>query len=233
MIKIKRFLRFFGTQPQKTKGRTMKISDTLQDQGTAKVQEDGLINAPPYYGATDGVSGVYLPQEGPRLFHGLTGGQLASQIVANSFKDKGPATVQVGLMTANDWLQGAVRDVGLSLDDPAFLPGACFAICKVGPSSINVVQGGDTLAVWRYRDGTLSGTVNWNFKYEKFLTDEIARLMGKHGGNRQKMWEEFRPILIQERRQYCSKHGLCLLNGRHASWIGEKTSPCRCNFFVS
>lgn len=215
MIKIKKFLQSFGVQLPKTKGRPMKISDTLRDPGTAKVQEDGLVNAPPYYGATDGVSGVYLPQEGPRMFYGLTGGQLASQVIVDTFENRRPATVELGLMAANERLQVAAHDAGVSLGDPAFLPGACFAICKVGPACVNVVQGGDTLAVWRDKDGTLGGTTNWNFKYEKFLTDEIARLMEKHGGDRQKMWEEFRPILIQERRQYCSKHGLCLLNGRH------------------
>lgn len=174
----------------------------------------GLLFPHPYYGVTDGVSGVYLPEEGPRLFDGLTGkGQIASQTVVETLC-KVQGTLEERIWFINEKLSSIIEQAGLSLDDPAFLPGACFAVCEVGMEGVKILQGGDTLAVWQLKDGAVGGTPNKNFNYEKFLIDNIAELMQKHGGNRQKMWEEFRPILIAERRKYACKYCLCLLNGQ-------------------
>lgn len=189
----------------------MKV-DSLFDKGTAKKQEDGLINSDPYYGVTDGVTGVYLPSEGPKLFEGLTGGQLASRIIIDTFANASSRLLGRALVAANDALHQHTQRVGLP-DDPAFLPGACFTVCEVDDSKVEIRQGGDSLAVWQFKDGAIEGTPNKNFAYEKLLTDTIAQLMQKHSGDRQKMWEEFRPILINERRKYSQEYRLCLLNG--------------------
>ncbi len=187
---------------------------SLHDDGSAKKSEDGLIISPPYYGVTDGVSGVYLPEEGPKLFDGKTGGQLASDMIVKEFSFAGPYCFRSTLQGANWKLGEIAKKNNLFLNDPAFLPSACFSICELTDEKVYIKQGGDTLAVWQLKDGSLGGTPNKNFQYEKFLTDTIAELMAKNNGDRQKMWQDFRPILIDERRKYSKEYGLCLLNGQ-------------------
>jgi hypothetical protein len=189
----------------------------LYNQGSAKIAEDGIIfNPPRYFGVTDGVSGIYTPDEGPKLFKGKTGGQLASYAISYAFKHNlSPKPLKYILRTANYVLGELNKRNGLSFDEPELLPSATFCIASIDNQKIEIVQGGDTLAVWQMKDGTIGGTPNLIFDYEQRQTSRIAELMKKHKGNRQKMWEEFRPSLIEDRRKTINaSQGFAIINGQ-------------------
>lgn len=190
----------------------------LYDQGTARVPEDGMIFQPPhYFGASDGISGVYLPHEGPKLFDGKTGGQFASHILSHTLGGASPEeSLEDVLRKANHTIREFSEAQGLSLQESEFLPSATFSVASINPQNITILQAGDSLAVWEMKDGTTGGTPNRTFAYEKELLRIIAELMEKHRGNRQKMWEEFRPTLIEQRRANVNTEqgGFALLNGQ-------------------
>lgn len=198
----------------------MKIN-VLYDQGSAHTPEDGIIFQPPYYfGVIDGISGIYLPQEGPRLFDGITGGQLASHAISQAFGST--LTTEKPLedifQEANNMIHVVSETYGLPFQKSEFLPSAAFVVAKIGISNISILQGGDSLAIWQMKDGTIEGTPNKAYAYEEKLLRIIAELMKKHERDRQKMWEEFCPILREERRANINTEqgGFALLNGQPA-----------------
>ena len=159
----------------------MKVK-VLYDQGSARIPEDGIVFQPPYfYGALDGISGIYLPHEGPKLFDGRTGGQFASHAVSFAC---GAALAEESLENilrkANTMIRGFSEKNGLSLQEPELLPSVVFAVASITQKSINILQGGDSLAVWLMKDGTTGGTPNRTFTFEEELLNTIAGLMGKH-----------------------------------------------------
>lgn len=190
----------------------------LYDQGSAKFPEDGIIFTPPYFGVTDGVSGIYLPNEGPRFFQGRTGGQCASHAVSRAFGLALPGeSLEHILFKANDMIRRLSKARGLSPQEPEFLPSATFAVASILHDFVHILQGGDALAVWMLKDGTIGGTPNQAFGYEAELLSIVSALMQKHGGDRQKMWEEFQPILANRRRLATNTNqgkGFALLNGQ-------------------
>ncbi len=189
----------------------------LYCQGTALVPEDGMVFQPPYYfGAIDGVSGVYLPHEGPKLIMGRTGGQLASYVISKTFGEVELGTsLEDILRKANSTLHLISVNNGLSLQESEYLPSAAFVVASIDNQKINILQGGDSLAVWEMKDGTIGGTPNRTYFYEEYLLSTITQLMEKHQ-NRRIMWEEFGPILIEKRRAHIntSQGGFALLNGQ-------------------
>jgi len=194
----------------------MKIQ-VLYNQGSASIQEDAIIFHPPlYFGVTDGISGVYLPNEKPRLIDGKTGGQLASHAIVKSFIDAKPGkSLENIIKEANNTIRAISEENGLSFQETEFLPCAGFVVASID-QKINILQAGDSLAIWKMKDGSLEGTPNRTYKYEKHLLSTIAKLMKKYRGDREKMWKEFAPILIKERRKYFNtdKGGFALLNGQ-------------------
>lgn len=195
----------------------MKVK-ILYDQGSARIPEDGIVFQPPrFFGALDGVSGIYLPHEGPRLFGGRTGGQLASHAISCAFGEAlAEESLEDILLKANATIRKLSETNGLSLQESELLPSAVFAVASINQESINILQGGDSLAVWQKRDGTIGGTPNRTFAFEEGLLKTIAVLMEKHKRDRQKMWEEFRPILAEKRRSNdnTTQGGFALLNGQ-------------------
>jgi len=190
----------------------------LYDQGSAIIAEDGIIFQPPhFYGAIDGVSGIYLPNEGPKLFDGRTGGQSASHAISYAFEsaEAGESLKDI-LRRANTMIRELSKTNGLSLQGSELLPSAAFIVVSITSKSINIIQGGDSLAVWLMKDGTIGGTPNRMFTYEDELLNTVAMLMKKNEGDRQKMWEEFRPILTDKRRANTNtaQGGFALINGQ-------------------
>jgi len=190
----------------------------LYDQGSASIIEDGMIFRPPFYfGVTDGVSGVYLPEEGPRMFNGMTGGQLASAVVCNAFNGVSPSDYSLKeIFWRANAVIGKEIEGKLSIEETELLPSTTFVVSEITSHKVRIIQGGDSLAIWHMRDGTLGGTLNKMYAYENELLSIIATLMKKHEENRQKMWEEFRPILIKKRQANVNtkQGGFALFNGQ-------------------
>lgn len=190
----------------------------MYDQGSAKIPEDGIVfNPPRYFGVSDGISGIYTPEEGPMMFGEKTGGQLASHAISftfgRSFVTKEP--LKIALDYANNLIRRVNQKNGLSIEKSELLPSATFCIASIDSQKVKIVQGGDSLAVWEMRDGKIGGIPNLIFEYEQRQTSTIAKLMEKHKGNRQKMWEEFRPYLAEDRRKNINAFkGFSIINGQ-------------------
>jgi len=191
----------------------MKVN-YFHNQGTTEFSEDGLIiGNPNFLGVTDGMSAVYLPQKGPKMFHGMTGGQLASNIVMREFSQIRVSGLAESLERANAKLAVILIDRGYDLTDSAVLPGTCFAVAHLREKEIDIIQAEDCLAVWETKNGKKSGTRNQAFECEKSLRAKIAELMRKHERNKEKMWQEFLPILVEARRKSVNKE-FAVLNGQ-------------------
>lgn len=191
----------------------------MYNQGKTRKPEDGIVfNPPRYFGVTDGISPIYTPEEGPMMFGEKTGGQLASQAVSFAFGMSslfGGKSLRASLNHANDLVRQVSQKNGLPLNKSEFLPSATFCVAKIGDQEIEIVQGGDTLAIWETRDGKIGGTPNLIFEYEQRQVSTIARLMEKNKGNRQKMWEDFRPYLAEDRRKNINAFkGFSIINGQ-------------------
>ncbi len=194
----------------------MKIQ-ILYDQGTVSIPEDGIIFQPPtFVGVVDGISGLYIPSEGSMMFGGRSGGQLATHILCLSFAQASPEeSLEDVLQSATRFLAESIKERGLNLAHSELLPSASFSIAKITEKEITILQATDSLAIWQTSDGEIGATANRFFKVESQNIRDITELMQKHGGNREKTWLEFRPILAKRRRQWVNKPGgYALFNGQ-------------------
>jgi hypothetical protein len=190
----------------------------LYDQGSAKIPEDGIIFNPPLYlGVTDGYSGLHTPRAGPRLFNGITGGQLISNVISRVFSaaidDK--EQVENVLSKANVIIGQTIEKQGLSIYEPELLPSACFVIARIYDDDIAIIQGGDSLAVWQFKNGTFGGISNQAYDFERELTHVFRKLMKKNKRDRQKTWEDIYPFEVEKRRACTNtERGFAVLNGQ-------------------
>jgi hypothetical protein len=195
----------------------MKVS-VLYEQGSPLIAEDTMVFQPPdYFGAVDGVSGIYLPEEGPRLFGAKSGGQLASAVISHAFASVSEGESLTGILrAATTMLRGICKKNGLSMEQSELLPSASFVVARVTKEYVSLIQGGDSLAVWQLRNGTIGATPNRVFSFEEYLLHNFARLMKKHRGDRQKAWQDFRPTLKKMRRDCfnTARGGFAILNGQ-------------------
>jgi len=125
------------------------------------------------------------------------------------------------LNDADNMLRQTSKSARLNFDNSEILPSAAFAIASV-EEVVRIFTGGDSLAVWRRKDGKIGGSPNRMYWYEMRLLKIIAELMAKHlplseniSEARKSMWKEFRPILTEARRANVNKgEGYSLINGQ-------------------
>lgn len=194
--------------------------ESIYDSGTASILEDRLLINPPFYGVLDGVSGLYYPDKGPILFGGFSGGQRVVQIVSTIFSDASRKdSLKEILMRANDLIRKFVYENGIDIKSGDLLPGAEFALAKVTDNEIEVIQGGDSFAVWRTKKGKIFSTPNQNYLYETSLIKVMADILLKYKGNRNAAWNEYLPILSSMKRRMsggANPNGCIALNGQKA-----------------
>lgn len=205
----------------------MKV-ETLYDPGTATYREDLSATKsfdgfePPVLLAAvfDGVSGLYVPSEGPRLFEvrgkKITGGQVVCRIASSILSNVQPEeNLESILIEMNASLKWKAKNWGFFLEQSDIIPGAAFAAAKIDDETVEIIQGADCFAVWLFKYGTIGATPNQLFRYERKLRRVITRLMKKHSGNRNEMWKEFIPIVSEARLRHVNKRGgYALLNGQ-------------------
>jgi hypothetical protein len=208
--------------PGKEKIFFLKKYETY-NQGTALVSEDSVINHLPYcLGVADGVSGIYNPKEGPRLFNYLTGGQLACQSINREFRLARMTKDSLGqiLGRADNFLYDMLVRNEIDVDNSEMLPSAAFCIAKMEEERVQIVKGADCFAVWKEESGRCGGTPNQMFDIEQSLRETIAFFRAKYKNlpakeSIEKMWEEFSPILIESRRKFVNKSGgYSIINGQ-------------------
>ncbi len=208
----------------------MKI-ETIYDPGTTKILEDQIIFRLPFVGVVDGVSGVYHPSTGPTLFEGRSGGRMVADSILETFASVSlNLSLTKTLVKANLKIQEKQKPLNLYESSYGFygthkdtsrtdlLAGASFACAKIGEKTVEIIQGGDSFAVWKTYLGKVSATKNQVFAHDMELLNIVAKLMLKYGSDRNKMWQEYIPILAEAKRKHTNKPiekcGYAELNGQ-------------------
>lgn len=205
------------------------------DESDPSCQEDAFILTAPLYGVLDATSGLYHPQDGPRLFDdGVSGGRMISRIVQMEAAKYVPLfsllrrlshrrCLSSFLCYVNKIIRDQYRNCSLPLSNPSQLPGASFLFVMMGDHSIHFVQGSDCFAVWEFVDGRRGATSNPVFGYTKLIQHAVRRLMEKHRGDRFAMWKDLLSIERTMRNTYINRPGGILhLNGDPAMMRGVR-----------
>jgi len=198
----------------------------LFEPGSVTFPEDRLFLRPfspemAFVGVADGVSGLYIPSEGPRLFSEgtLTGGQMVTDTICHAFTEASRNdSLEEIILRANDAVAAIqiANGKGIPIERSDLLAGAAFAVAKIG-EEVEILQAGDCFAFWKLQDGEIGATRNQVYQHDMVALEIVAQLMEKHGGDRNKMWRELSPILSEMRLQHVNKNvegGYALCNGQ-------------------
>jgi hypothetical protein len=168
---------------------------TIYDSGMAKFLEDGLVVQAPFFGVMDGVSGLYDPTAGPRLFNGRSGGQKAIEIMNEAFvRSNDSDELSAVVKKVNDMLREFSGSHGIDMNRADLLSGTTFAFAKISEDKVEVIQGGDCYAVWEKISGEIVTTANQNFFDEEEKIGILNGIIEKNRGDLGKSWVEFMPI---------------------------------------
>ncbi len=200
--------------------------ETLYDAGSSKTKENSYVVCMPFFGVFDGTPAPYSPSNPPMVFgDGLNGGEMVAREIERTFyalEDAGVPIDEV-VRRANLAVGKIMQGRGIPLDRADLLPGAAFAFTKVTPETVEVIQGGDTLAVVGFKSGRFYATEIQNFLVEKRLNETIDSIMrhvadewnvdlastdeGTRNRVRAEMWDRFFPILSEARRDNVNNPG--------------------------
>ena len=159
----------------------------------------------------------------------MSGGQIVRQEALKFFYGIGsefPLALDTALIHVNGRIGAGQKAEGISIPDAAKLAGASFLLLEIR-DTITLIQGGDCLAFWRYSNGRIEFTDNQAYQHVSENLRTIANLMRKHHNDREKMWDEFFPILSCRRARDInnprSKNGFAALNGQIGLGICRQT----------
>lgn len=191
----------------------------LFDKGDAKYQEDFLILSNPFFGVLDGVSAIYDPAVGPKIYHNqYTGAQMVGRIVCSVFANAAETESLERLMyQANQNVRNFALQNALPTDDASRLPGVAFAITKISSQWIEIIQGGDCFAVWVKTSGKIGCTPNQCLLGERQGQNVFRKLMAKYQGDRTRAWQDYVPHFAARQKELANNPlvgGLALLNGQ-------------------
>jgi serine/threonine protein phosphatase PrpC len=191
----------------------------IYDQGTAERIEDGCIIAPPFFGVIDAFDAPYHHKTERIFFDGMSGGEMVRKIILETFHSaKANSPLKKIILLANEKVGKIQKSRGISIDRSDLLAGCSFVFIKIKKRVIEIIQGGDCMAVWKYKTGEIGATKNQAYSHVKRNLKIIAKLMEKHKGNRKEMWVDFVPILSKLRKKDFNnpkiKTGFAVLNGQ-------------------
>ena len=187
-------------------------------QGTATRKEDAAAARKPLFAAFDGVSNVNSPDTGPRLIDGRSLGQIIGDIAKEVFErpwQQGSDSLEGRLLTANQEIRDKLCAAGLDLSRPDTTGGATFATAAVGRNEVDILQGGDSFAIWEMENGITGAVTNQLYQIDSMGGLIIAYLMRHFKGDRTEMWKVYGPQFMAPRiREFANKPGgYALLNG--------------------
>lgn len=173
----------------------------LFDQGTAKTAEDRIIVKPPFIAVLDGTSGVFYPGLDRIMYPGnRSGGQFAGDIIAATMAQASSVSSLLDLLAAaNQTLATEHVKLNLPLEQPGRLAGVAGVIIKIEVDEISIAQWADCYNCIFLIDGTIRLSQNQVYQHDLEMRKLIADLMNKHAANRNEMWREFGPILLEKR----------------------------------
>jgi len=182
--------------------------------------EDDFFSAPPFFGVIDGHSEPYWPGKPRKNFSQwpgqiVTGGQMTANMIKDAFSLNAKMELSLDSLArcANSNICIENRKIGLDTEDAGAVPGASFIIVKISlDGKIEIVQSGDCLAVWRFRNKNIGFTENPVYESEMERLATIDYFHRKHKGNQAKLWKEFGPLLVI-RKQGAANIEYPVLNG--------------------
>lgn len=188
----------------------MKVTkiETFYSAGSARFAEDLIIADYPHFIVADGTSDPYLPENGPKLRKGLSGGQIVCQAIKH-----GVQTVQDRDMCS---FRSVIEHVNWKVSEQKGgifpLSGACVAGAKINDNgSLELFQCGDCMIFWKTEDGTFCSTNNQVRELNKMASDRWTMLMNSFG-NTDLAWEKFVPYITDLRKQHANMN-FGFLNG--------------------
>ena len=198
--------------------KKIKRIETIFNQGTAKHQEDGFIINLPFVGVVDGVSAAWNSKIKPVLFDSMSGGEMTRKVILKTFYSaRENESLEKLIEIANEQVGEIQISSGIPLERSDLLAGACFAITRLNLENIDIIQAGDCFALWVNASDKIGITKNQNRLVQFQEQKIIQKLMKKHRGDREKMWEEFYEPLCSIRQKNVNKNtnrGYGLLNGQ-------------------
>lgn len=206
----------------------MKIS-SLYDNGSEIIIEDRQILSLPFLGVADGASETYWPGKPQKKYGGLSGGQrvvnIFGEAVFRARKSDNPLRL---MKKTNDAIRKFTRLEALDIHDSSNTPIACFALLKINGRDAEIIQAGDTMAIWETVGGKFGYTPNQVYTHDMEMLSQIKRLAQKYDGDRKKIWAEFGPAILEPGRRLrvnrSAPGGYGVLNGqRHAPKFWFKT----------
>jgi len=224
----------------------IKRVELLHDIGNAKDVEDVYFadQVSGVFGVFDGVSMPYsvkhpIERFGPN--HLSSGAVVVREVVSRTlqarvcnYKDE---PLRDMIVSANHMVRFFQAMLGVPMDRTDMLPGAVFAAVKVGKEKTEILQCGDSMALWVKRDGSYWITRNQVLVHKSELWEEWRRLKRKHRelceGNLvaayDAAWEELMPAYTEWRRvntnNRASQNWYGLLNGQpqsEACWFSAE-----------
>jgi serine/threonine protein phosphatase PrpC len=199
----------------------------IYSQGTAERIEDGAILNHPFFGVIDCFSAPYVGK--PQLFENLSGGEVIKQIVLETFYSASPQeSLETVTLRANARIAEFHSKMKIPLERADLLNGACFALAKIEKEKVTILQGGDCLVFW-ITSHLASVIVDNNIpEYERETSENIKEILRKYGGDREKLWKEYLPILSRLRREKFNKE-FAIFNGQEEvkSCWQEKEIPIK------
>jgi len=225
----------------------MKL-EFLYDQGISFIREDGLVANERLFGVLDGVSAPHSPKHPPKLFDGLTGGEMVVRLAEDFLSFLIKVLPQIPplrqfIIKLNELIDEKQKN--LNVGERA---GAVFAFALIKKDEVEIVQTGDCFAIIEKKDGEIVVSPNQVRHHDEAMNKEINSLMHEISQEKFKqpletlsekrlnevkgeMWNRFCPILIEARRQDNnnprSPRGFGILNGdpRLNEMIWERKFP--------
>ena len=198
--------------------------DVLSDSGTAKRPEDNFAANFPFFMVVDGFSAPYGPKN---PLTSPTGGEIA-KIAKQTFdlyssKEYPSYSLWEVISFANDQIAKIQKRNDKSLNRADKLAGASFAAIKMNTQTIDVVQAGDSFALWVTKEEKVFMTKNQVFNHDTKMHERISSLMQKIAKEknicldeataeernevRKEMWNRFYPYLSKKRLENINKKG--------------------------
>ncbi len=193
------------------------------------------------FGVLDGVSMPYSPQHPPKMFDGLSGGEMVARHCEFECKvQSGHIDPSLREVIGNASLSLALRlnEAGLALcdlEDAGSLPGAAFAIARLFEDKIEIVQARDCMVIVEFKNGEIIVSPNKARANDTEMHAHIERLQreiaqetfnlvleevpeDKRAQVRGEMWNRLYHILIAACRRDVNRRespsGYGILNGQ-------------------
>src|SRR3989344_7623832 len=189
----------------------IKKVETVLDRGTSEYLEDFFFfreeENSTILTVCDAFSKPYNKKDAPiTLFDGMSSGEMIKNIFFNRLEISEPLNRLFNIVMDADRMIGDFnKQAGFPFKSDS-MAGLVFAIIRINDSVIEIFQGGDCIAVWKNRDGSIGFTPNNVLKATIYVKEVFKNLMRECKGDREEARRRFTPLLMQEKTRNTNTH---------------------------